>query len=486
LHKTVEEGFMNRRICLLVIALLIVTLAYLLPGCDTLVTEKTVIIEAGHPIADFVAEPTLCCSPCTVEFADSSRGPRQVWIWDFGDNKDSVDDSTPNPVHIYDTAGIYHVMLTILDTTVQDTGRDTEVKNYYIIVGAASADFDAKPDTACSGQEIIFWPPESGSIFRWEWHFGDDSSVTFTDTTPDSITHIYDSVGSYWVKLTVTDTCGSRTDSNQVIISICPEVAFSATYPDDTMLLSEGCKPLTVDFHDVTDTGGHGPLQTFHWDFGDGHQESGLPDVTHVYDDTGTFVVVFTASSGGPEVTATDTIRVYDSTTAAFIAESPTSSCYWPGRQFQVKFKSQSLGKIDTMIWHFGDGDTLYSDSNPVHAYDPGVYICSLEVYGICGIDTMADTFAMADSVILADVFDTVILSITPPTGDTSVMFTFADESEGIILSRKWVIDTITVDNAPKEIPNKFTDTGWYYISLTISNNCDTAEVTDSVYVSEP
>jgi PKD repeat protein len=478
---------MSRRICLPVIALLIVTLAYLLPGCDTLVTEKTVIIEAGHPIADFAAVPTICCAPCTVQFMDSSCGPRQVWIWDFGDHETTFIGTIPDTIiHVYDTAAIFNVALTVLDTTVEDTGQDTEVKNYYITVGTTSADFDADPDTACPGQEITFWPPKLGSIDKWEWDFGDDSSITFNDTTPDSVIHIYNSVGTYWIVLKVTDSCGSRMDSNIVEIVDCPIVKFRATYPDDTVTLSEGCKPLTVDFHDETDTGGHGPLQTFHWDFGDGHQESGSPDVTHVYEDTGTFVVAYTASSGGPDVTAFDTISVYDSTTAAFIAESPTSACFWPNRQFQVKFKSESLGKIDTMIWHFGDGDTLYNDSNPVHAYDPGVYICSLEVYGICGIDTMADTFATADSVILADVFDTVIFSITPPTGDTSVTFTFTDESEGVILNRKWVIDTVTVPNAPKEIPNKFTDTGWYHISLTISNDCDTAEITDSVHVTEP
>jgi len=478
---------MSRRICLPVIALLIVALAYLLPGCDKLVTEKTIIIEAGHPIADFAAKPTLCCAPCTVAFADSSRGPRQVWLWDFGDNKDSVDDSTSNPIHIYDTAGIYHVRLTILDITVQDTGRDTEVKNYYITVGAASADFDTEPDTACPGQEITFWPPVSGGIYKWEWKFGDDSSITFTNTIPDSITHVYDSVGTYQVVLTVTDTCGSRTDSNVLEVADCPEVAFSATYPPplDAMTLYEGCVPLTVAFHDESVPSEGDVMDTWHWNFGDG-QTSELQDPTIEYTDTGTFVVTLSATSGGPEVTAFDTIRIYDSTTAAFIAESPTSSCYWPGRQFQVKFKSQSHGKIDTMIWHFGDGDTLYNDSNPVHAYDPGIYICSLEVYGICGIDTMADTFVMEDSVILADVFDTVIFSITPPTGDTSITFTFTDESEGVILSRQWIIDTVIKDNAPKEVDHKFSEPGLHYISLTIRNNCDTAQVINSVQVTAP
>ncbi len=474
---------MNRRICLFVIALLIVALAYLLPGCDTLVTEKTVIIEAGHPIADFSADLTNGCDSLTVQFTDESSGPRQLWSWYFGDGDSSND---TNPSHLYDSSGVYTVMLTIRDTTVQDTGQDTEVKNAYIIVGTAVSDIEVSDTVGCPGTEVTFMPLDTGGVATYEWDFGDESP---TSSEPGP-THVYTDTGHYTVTLTVTGTeCPAKMieKENLIRITICPEVAFSAAYPDDTIPLSEGCKPLTVDFQDESVPSEGEVMDTWHWDFGDGHQESGSPDVTHEYKDTtGTFIVTLTASSGGPEVTATDTIRVYDSTTAAFIAESPTSSCYWPGRQFQVKFMSQSLGKIDTMIWHFGDGDTLYNDSNPIHAYDLGIYICSLEVYGICGIDTMADTFVMEDSVILADVFDTVIFSITPPTGDTSTTFTFTDESEGIILSRQWIIGTVIKDNAPKEVDHKFSEPGLYFISLTIRNNCDTAEVIYSVDVSEP
>jgi len=479
---------MSRRICLPVIALLIVALAYLLPGCDKLVTEKTVIIEAGHPIADFSADPTNGCDSLTVQFTDESRGPRQLWSWNFGDGDSSND---TNPSHLYDSSGVYTVMLTIRDTTVQDTGQDTEVKNAYIIVGTAVSDIEVSDTVGCPGTEVTFMPLDTGGVATYEWDFGDESP-TSSEPSP---THVYADTGHYTVMLTVTGTeCPAKMieKENLIRITICPEVAFSATYPPplDTMTLYEGCVPLTVAFHDESVPSEGDVMDTWHWDFGDGHQESGSPDVTHEYaDTTGTFIVTLTASSGGPEVTAFDTIRVYDSTTAAFIAESPTSACYWLGRQFQVKFKSQSLGKIDTMIWHFGDGDTLYNDSNPVHAYDPGIYICSLEVYGVCGIDTMADTFSMEDmeqSVILADVFDTVIFSITPPTGTTDTTFTFADESEGVILSRQWIIDTLIIDNAPKEVDHKFSEPGLHYISLTIRNNCDTAQVTGSIDVTAP
>jgi len=490
---------MSRRICLPTIAFLVIALAYLLPGCDDLITEYTEVTIAGHPTAEFSVDVDTGCTPLTVKFTNLSNGPHDSLFWNFGDgdtlsgehyiidgNDTVVNESIVNPVHTYDSAGTYDVTLTIKNSA--DDGEDTEFKKRCIIVGTTIADFTADTTYGCPGLEVTFTPVDYGGVTSWQWNFGDDS--TSTDSNP---THVYDSIGIYSVSLTVTGGCGTKAITHDSLIEIveCPEVAFSATYPSplDTLALFEGCAPLTVAFHDESGPPQGQAMDAWHWDFGDGQELDGDPLPTHEYTDTGIFVVTLTASSGGPGITTTDTIRVYDSTTAAFIAESPATSCYWAGRQFQVKFKSESLGRIDSLIWHFGDGDTLYNDSNPVHAYDVGVYTCSLEVYGVCGIDTMADTLVQEDFVILADLFDTVIFSITPATGTLETTFTFTDESPGIILSRQWIIDplgdSLVFDN-DLEVLQTFADTGWHYISLTISNNCDTAQVSDSVYVAEP
>ncbi|MFQ6007697.1 MAG: PKD domain-containing protein, partial [Candidatus Zixiibacteriota bacterium] len=158
---------MNRRTCLFIVILLIVVLVYLLPGCDKLVTEVTEITIAGHPSAGFRAWPTSCCAPCTVYFQDTSIGPIQVWIWDFGD--DSVDTfvgTVPDTIpHVYTTGGVHDVSLTVLDTTVPDTGFDTEVEHRYISIGVIPAEFAVIPDSVCPGGEITFWPP-TGTIYR--------------------------------------------------------------------------------------------------------------------------------------------------------------------------------------------------------------------------------------------------------------------------------------------------------------------------------
>jgi PKD repeat protein len=476
-----EKDVVSRRICLLFfLALLFIAFAFLVPGCDTLVTEKEVIIEAGHPIADFVGSPRSCCAPCPVRFADSSRGPRQIWIWNYGDGVvDTFIGQFPDTgiEHIYNSAGVFDVSLTILDTTVVDTGFDTETKYYYIT------------DSICPGGEVSFLPPTTGAIFKWIWDFRDGSTSTFNDTTPDTVTHTFDSLGEYWVKLTTTDSCGSAIDSVLVTVVECPVVQFAAVYPAplDTLPVIEGCAPLTVEFRDESVPPAGQVMQSWEWDFGNG-QTSQSQDVTITYNDTGTFVITLSASSGGPSVTAVDTIRVYDSTSAAFIAESPTSSCYWPTRQFQVKFKSESLGKIDSLFWAFGDG--YYDSTNnptPIHAYTGiGIYSCTLIVYGTCGIDTMTDTAVQDSFIIYTDDFTSVGFSKAPDSGTVDTAFIFIDTSTGIVLSRQWIIDPqgdSLVVNDSIQFSRTFVDTGWHYITLTISNNCDTAQVTDSVRV---
>ncbi|NQU51944.1 MAG: DUF1566 domain-containing protein, partial [Bacteroidetes bacterium] len=78
-------------------------------------------------IAAFSADPTIGTFPLTVNFTDQSTGAINRWSWDFGDG--SVD-TQKNPVHIYNSAGIFTVSLTVAG----DGGTDTETKTEFITV----------------------------------------------------------------------------------------------------------------------------------------------------------------------------------------------------------------------------------------------------------------------------------------------------------------------------------------------------------------
>jgi PKD repeat protein len=375
-------------------------------------------------------------------------------------------------LYVYTEGGVYNCTLTAYNTV--DSLQDTEIKKRFITVGTAKAEFMIDLDTVCTGQEVTFTPSMVGRITLWEWNFGDGSSIV-TDSNPNPVTHVYDTAGTFTVKLTIIDTCGTRTDSDFVVIKACPIVKFFA----DT---TEGCAPFEVTFFDSSEVDSDQAIQSRLWDFGNGQTSTDQnPIIT--YDTGGVYTVILTVTdSQGASSTDSmvDYITVYDAPIAQFKAITDTQACVSQYQQFQVKFVNESLGKVDSLTWDFGDS-TFSTDSSPVHAYIvPGFYNVKLTVKGTCGIDSLIkDSF-----VVLTDTLDSdgVGFIIAPDSGDTSVTFTFTDTSKGLILSRHWLVDTIVVNNAV-EVKQKFSDTGWYQISLTDRNQCNSVTKIDSVHV---
>lgn len=74
--------------------------------------------------AQFTADITQGSAPLTVQFTDQSTGNPTSWKWTFGDGDTS---EVQNPVHIYQSAGLYTVKLSISDGS---SGFALEKKDY--------------------------------------------------------------------------------------------------------------------------------------------------------------------------------------------------------------------------------------------------------------------------------------------------------------------------------------------------------------------
>lgn len=83
--------------------------------------------EPPPPVADFSATPITGNAPLMVQFTDLSTGYIGTRAWDFGDEGSSTD---KNPSHVYTSAGIYTVSLTVTG----EGGSDIETKTGYITV----------------------------------------------------------------------------------------------------------------------------------------------------------------------------------------------------------------------------------------------------------------------------------------------------------------------------------------------------------------
>jgi|AntAceMinimDraft_16_1070373.scaffolds.fasta_scaffold09600_1 PKD repeat protein len=186
-----------------------VTLAYfVLDDFEKHVYIREIIYE-NVPVADFSALNTQGCDTLTVFFQNNSSNGN-FYYWNFGDSNISF---LENPVHFYDTAGIYTVSLTVIDTI---TGLDSIiVLDSLINIHTSPFVYLGNDTTICINDIIIL---DAGSDF---------TSYLWNDSTTNQ-TLTVDTTGTYYV--TVADSNGCTvSDTINITIDVCPyiEIGFS-------------------------------------------------------------------------------------------------------------------------------------------------------------------------------------------------------------------------------------------------------------------
>ncbi|MGA1522893.1 MAG: PKD domain-containing protein [Planctomycetota bacterium] len=155
----------------------------------------------------FEATPTSGASPLTVQFQDlsSSTDPGGItqWLWDL-DGDGTSDSTAQNPTFVYTAGGTYSVTLSVSDAS---HGRVQKTVQDLIVVDPITASFDATPTSGTVPLTVQFADTSSGSPTIWAWDFDGDG---VTDSTLQNPSHVYSSVGSYTVALTVTNAIGRQ------------------------------------------------------------------------------------------------------------------------------------------------------------------------------------------------------------------------------------------------------------------------------------
>ena len=177
-------------------------------GSDTETKTDYITVTCTAPVANFSGSPTSGEVPLTVSFTDASTGATS-WSWDFGDGGTST---SQNPSHTYTAAGTYTVAL----TATNYCGSDTETKTDYITVTctAPTANFSGSPMSGEVPLTVSFTDASTGAT-SWDWDFGDGG--TSTDQNP---IYTYTAIGTYTVSLTVTNSCGSDSETKTDYINV--------------------------------------------------------------------------------------------------------------------------------------------------------------------------------------------------------------------------------------------------------------------------
>jgi uncharacterized repeat protein (TIGR01451 family) len=165
-----------------------------------------------------------------------------------------------------------------------------------VVAPTLVAAFDTTPDppSILKDQSVTFADTsttDGAEIVAWKWDFGNGD--TSTDRNP---VHTYETLGTFDVTLTVTDTCGySDTEVKSDLVTVASgctaltDVAFD--YGPHPPLINNVVAFTTT----VTPVGATAPI-TYTWDFGDqGTTTTNDLAVTHTYVTSGTFTVEVTA-----------------------------------------------------------------------------------------------------------------------------------------------------------------------------------------------
>lgn len=214
--------------------------------------------------------------------------------------------------------------------------------------------------------------------FTYLWEFGEGS--TSTDAAPS---FQYTDPGIYQVRLTVTNSLGSDTLTQSIMVTdegiqLPPIAAFTAD-------AQSGPSPLSVSFTDTST----GSPEEWEWYIGDVLQDT-TQNFNHTFNSDGTYIVELRVKKDGIWETAYSLpVVVSPDTNLPPIVTSISSSQTSSGTgTLTTTFSATVDGTPTSYLWNFGDGHTS-TGTSPTHTYSaPGVYTVTLTTTNADGSTT--------------------------------------------------------------------------------------------------
>lgn len=292
-------------------------------GC----TDDTSHLVAINPVPLAEFTYTEVCEGNVSEFTDISTissGNTAGWSWLFGDNSSSI---LQNPVHTYQEAGTYEVVLIVVSDSMCVDSIAESIEVYPLPI----ANFSTDVTDGCEPLEVNFIDQSvvsTGYIDNWQWNM-DGKGAGLSGQSP---TYIYSAPNTYTVSLVVETNHGCEDSialTDMITVFPNPNAGFSVT-PQLTDILYPWVKFWNGSSTDVIQ---------WDWNFGDG--ASGvLQDEQHEYQEIGEYLVTQVVHNQfGCADTATD-IAVIDQTFTFYIPNSFTPN----GNKLNDGFSGNGMG----------------------------------------------------------------------------------------------------------------------------------------------
>lgn len=335
-------------------------------GCSNFITHTVTV--PSIPFAFFGTNSPVCFGQ-PICFTDLSSVPSppfgfiNQWVWNFGDGtpNDTIHfPNNPNVCHTYATIDTFLVTLTVWDNWGYQDSYSTNV----IIKPNPIANFQY--NSACDGQPVSFtdasFPNGGGSLFTWDWNFGDPASGINNTSGAQNPTHTFTTCGWYNVRLIVGN------------FNNCVDTVIKAVYvrckPPVAYLYDTACYNQVTNFWADQTIMQIDSIVSWSWDFGDGTSIMHDPvTVSHLYTSLNTFTATLTVIDiHGCSNKVSHTIRVNPLPIPQFIWATPTCQNAF------IQFTDQSYipvgypGYVARWEWNFGDGTpkvNIFLPNNP-------------------------------------------------------------------------------------------------------------------------
>lgn len=235
-------------------------------GCSATASQAVVVNNSPgtgfcHAFFTYSGAPASS-APATVTFQNHSAfNPQSTFQWSFGDGSSST---LENPVHTYNTAGVFVVSLTQTDTSSNCTSTVTDTVYIGQPVGLCSVSFTATVDPLSPNViEFRSLPVTSGGSIQYNWDFGTGGSVNQDNP------NVYLPNGTYNVCLTISTARGC-------VATFCDTVVVNGgggpgCDADFFYQAAANNQPLDIDFFNASPfIPGQFAIDSIVWDFGDG------------------------------------------------------------------------------------------------------------------------------------------------------------------------------------------------------------------------
>ncbi len=434
------------------------------PGIgNSTMTKQISIVENLQ--SNFTYAPSTGSFPLTVKFTDLSTDSPRAWYWEFYDKYGSISgiSKVKDPEWIYSEPGKYLVNL----TTTADSSNT--ISKYINLGSPVSIGLKADPIKGLNPLAVIFNGTSNGAdVDVWSWNFGDGQT-----SSAQNVSHTYDNMGIYTVKLTGTNITLNSTDTKQQTINVnsginpdfdvktddCPTYKVNATFSDNSSGMS---------------------IDKWIWDFGDKTtpKETTNSKITHMYEKPGNYTVNMTIQNTTYDLSASlkEDIDFYG--LYADISTNPSGSQVIKrgGEPVVFKFNATVMnveGKSPRYEWNFGkapdvDPEISFDQNTSAKFYKAGTYPVTLKVTTVCDSWTFQAKVTVTEE--LESAFD-----YSPKYGAFPYDVTFTDLSTDT--PDRWLWTFYDKNGKPigynssKTAVQSYSESGSYLVNLTTYNS---------------